>query len=76
MCSEKLVDLVFILATKVLLPTTAPPNPQPQLDRNVDDMRSQLGETAANNEERFGLLEGKAKMQVGRTGPVAVITLL
>ena len=32
LCSEKLVDLVFILATK--------------LDRNVDDMRAQLQENS------------------------------
>ena len=57
-------------------PQHCSPHPQPQLDRNVDDMRSQLGETAANNEERFGLLEEKAKMQVGWTGLVAVIALL
>ena len=45
MCSEKLVDLVFILATKVLSTIVADHTSRPQLDRNVDDMRSQLGET-------------------------------
>ena len=49
LCSEKLVDLVFILATK--------------LDRNVDDMRSQLQESAASTEEKFSRLDGLASEQ-------------
>lgn len=51
LCSEKLVDLVFILATK--------------LDRNVDDMRSNLNESHVTTDERFKALEERVAQQVG-----------
>ena len=50
LCSEKLVDLVFILATK--------------LDRNVDDMRAQLQENAVATDEKIHVLQGNVAEQV------------
>ena len=50
LCSEKLVDLVFILATK--------------LDRNVDDMRAQLQENSAATDEKIHVLEENVAEQV------------
>ena len=50
LCSEKLVDLVFILATK--------------LDRNVDDMRAQLQENSVAMDDKIHLLEGNVAEQV------------
>ena len=50
LCSEKLVDLVFILATK--------------LDRNVDDMRAQLQENSVATDDKIHLLEGNVSKQV------------
>ena len=50
LCSEKLVDLVFILATK--------------LDRNVDDMRAQLQENSVATDDKIHLLEGNVAEQV------------
>ena len=50
LCSEKLVDLVFILATK--------------LDRNVDDMRAQLQENSVATDEKIHVLQGNVAEQV------------
>ena len=50
LCSEKLVDLVFILATK--------------LDRNVDDMRAQLHENSVATDEKIHILESSVTEKV------------